>query len=546
MKALLLNPVKERAHSPGVLQIYLYLQNRGVDIDYADINLNPTHLQVLKSFLKRHPEDVLWLGIPADFLSRARVNRFVLTARRWGYTGHISIGGQFPTMYPENYLDMPIDSVILGQGEQVVEELLRRLVKRENWRSIPGLAFREGDRIHCNPNTFDHVPWNLIPENMDLLHFDYTKRDVHIPSSDIESCPNRCTWCPSSFVATAAGYSPRLKIAMKPVERIKKEILYGIRQMQVWYDEHLPDTEDRSVSIYLQDCDAFSTPELLNRNAVLARWISTEILPDTGDIAVHWFLWGTVRSLLPLSKNYLDTLVASKCTILVGIESFSDSQLRRLGKGTTRAQNLAVCRKIGLEGLGILMIFWDPWTTAQEMLDNWSGYMSVLHCPKPADMRQVDKHLELLPGTPLYRRYLPAARRHRQSKVGAIYWYDVLDPGANRLKHIMSQFVHYWCSLREAQQKLCEDKLYPLFTTFRAQGFNKCTFCEQGSHHATDERFKRTFMQILELAAQGERKWWRDAEELAREEILALKKDMEAHIFDGKTLLQLAMEYETR
>lgn len=189
------------------------------------------------------------------------------------------------------------------------------------------------------------------------------------------------------------------------------------------------------------------------------------------------------------------------------------------------------------------MILWDPWATTQEMLDSWSGYMSVLHCPKPVDMKQVDKHLELLPGTLMYRRFLPVARHYRKSKVGSIYWYDVLDSDANRLKQILSQFVHYWCNLREAQQKLCEDKRHPLHAVFQARGFNKCTFCERGSYSETDKRFKRVFMQILELAAQARGKWWDEAEEVVRGEILNLKEDLKAHTFDGKTLFQLAMEY---
>lgn len=542
-KAILLNPVKERTHSYGLLQIYLYLKNKGVTTDYADVNLDSNRFRALKSVLKHHPDDVFWLGMPADFLSHTPVARFVLMVRKWGYEGHISLGGQFPTMYPGYYFDMPIDSVVLGRGERVVEELLGRLAAGDPWDSIPGLAFCKNGRIERNPNTCGPVPWSQIPESMDLLHVDDVKREVHIPSSGIGSCPNQCTWCPENLVATAAGYR-RQTMAFKPVERLKKEILFGIEQMQKRYDEQ-PPVENFSVSFYIHDCDAFSTHNLLNRNAELARWFSEEILPNT-EFKVLWYLWGTVRSLLPLSKDYLDSVTASKCTILVGIESFSDSQLRRLGKGTTREQNLSICEKVGLEGLGILTIFWDPWVTAQEMLDSWSGYLSVLHCPKPADMKRVDKHLELLPGTPLYRQFIPVAQRYRSSRLGTIYWYDVLDPDANRLKQILSQFVHYWCSVREAQQKLCEDRQHPLHGTFQARGFNKCTFCERGFQNVTDKRFKSVFTQILELAAHAKGAWWQEAKQLAREEILALKEDLETHTFDDKTLFELAIKYASK
>ncbi|MBI4672550.1 MAG: cobalamin B12-binding domain-containing protein [Chloroflexi bacterium] len=543
MKAILLNPVKERTHSPGVLQLYLYLKNNGVEVEYADVNLDAGHCAALKRLLKHHPGDILWLGLPSDFLAHNRTARFVNTVRGWGYTGHISLGGEFPTMYPERYLDMPIDSVVLGRGEPVVAELLRRLDAGQDWRTIPGLAFRNGSGIQRNPNTLLAPSWDQIPENMDLVNFDDTARDIHIQSAGFASCPNRCTWCPDRIAFTAAGYR-RVPVAFKPAARVKKEILYGIERTRQWYAEHLPDAEEKAVSIYVHDCDAFSTPELLERNAEIARWVSAELLPNLSDLSLYWFLWGTVRSLLPLSQEHLELLIASHCTILVGIESFSDSQLRRFGKGTTRAQNLAICEKLGLDGTGILMIFLDPWTTAQEMLDNWTGYMSVLRCPKPVDLKQVDKCLELLPGTPMYKRFLPVARRYKQSKVGAIYQYDLLDPNANRLKQILSQFVHYWTSLREAQQKVCEDKQHPLYAAFRARGFSKCTFCEIGWHKQTDQRFKRVFMRILELGVQAEGKWWRAAEELARQEILALKQDLEAHIVEGKTLFEWAMEYQ--
>lgn len=135
------------------------------------------------------------------------------------------------------------------------------------------------------------------------------------------------------------------------------------------------------------------------------------------------------------------------------------------------------------------------------------------------------------------------ARRYKSSKLGTIYWYGVLDADANRLKQILSQFVHYWCSVREAQQRFCEDRQHPLYATFRARGFNKCTFCEEGSHSVSDKRFKSVFVQVLEMAAQAKGKWWQEANQLAQQEILALKEDLEAHIFDGKTLFELALEH---
>lgn len=59
----------------------------------------------------------------------------------------------------------------------------------------------------------------------------------------------------------------------------------------------------------------------------------------------------------------------------------------------------------------------------------------------------------------------------------------------------------------------------------------------------SDKRFKSVFVQVLEMAAQAKGKWWQEANQLAQQEILALKEDLEAHIFDGKTLFELALEH---
>ncbi len=87
--------------------------------------------------------DLVGLGVQFqhrafDFLALSR------RLRALGFTGHLTCGGQFPTMAYREVLERPngVDSVVLHEGEQTVRELADALVRGAPLRAIRGLAIR--------------------------------------------------------------------------------------------------------------------------------------------------------------------------------------------------------------------------------------------------------------------------------------------------------------------------------------------------------------------------------------------------------------------
>ena len=98
----------------------------------------------LAECIARAAPDVL--GISAQFQHRAADFLGLAAALRdQGFAGHITMGGQFPTLaFPEVLADESgVDSVVLYDGEQTFVELLAALRDKTPLRAVPGLALRD-------------------------------------------------------------------------------------------------------------------------------------------------------------------------------------------------------------------------------------------------------------------------------------------------------------------------------------------------------------------------------------------------------------------
>jgi radical SAM superfamily enzyme YgiQ (UPF0313 family) len=100
---------------------------------------------------------------------------------------HISA---IPGSLPESF-----DAAVIGEGEQTFLELLNALEKQgklsiEDYRRIPGMAYREGDEIKLSPDRINMPDLDIIP---------YPRRSIprlgitHMITS--RGCPFSCVYC---------------------------------------------------------------------------------------------------------------------------------------------------------------------------------------------------------------------------------------------------------------------------------------------------------------------------------------------------------------
>lgn len=118
-------------------------------------------------------------------------------------------GGPDPVQYLEDYLHGGVEVVVIGEGEQTVEALMRHLAaNRWSWdraalRDIPGIAFLDEGRIvrtAARPliRPLDRIPWPAR-ERRDLGPYLRTWRERHgetaLQMITSRGCPYHCTWC---------------------------------------------------------------------------------------------------------------------------------------------------------------------------------------------------------------------------------------------------------------------------------------------------------------------------------------------------------------
>jgi len=90
------------------------------------------------------------------------------------------------------------DVLVQGEGERVLPELIGAMAAQRDWRNLPGLLWREGDRIRANParalDDLDDLPLPVYdPDVYPALRGNEKIRIGVLDES--RGCPNRCAFC---------------------------------------------------------------------------------------------------------------------------------------------------------------------------------------------------------------------------------------------------------------------------------------------------------------------------------------------------------------
>jgi anaerobic magnesium-protoporphyrin IX monomethyl ester cyclase len=133
-------------------------------------------------------------GLSMIFTSRGReFCRFAQKLRNAGYGGHIIAGGPFASFNSERLVtEFPLDSVALGEGEQIMCDLAENL---DHLERVPGLCYRRSDgQAVSNPSAgnadkLDDLPW---PKRT-VFHRYFDKPIASILTS--RGCWRECAFC---------------------------------------------------------------------------------------------------------------------------------------------------------------------------------------------------------------------------------------------------------------------------------------------------------------------------------------------------------------
>jgi len=121
----------------------------------------------------------------------------------------IVAGGPDPTQYLDDYFDMGVEVIVIGEGEETLAALMDHLrAHRWQWEPaelprIPGIAWREDGVVRRSPprpliRPLSRIPWPQR-ERRDLDRYFDAWRDRHgetaLSMVTSRGCPYHCTWC---------------------------------------------------------------------------------------------------------------------------------------------------------------------------------------------------------------------------------------------------------------------------------------------------------------------------------------------------------------
>jgi radical SAM superfamily enzyme YgiQ (UPF0313 family) len=225
-----------RPHPPlGVLYLSSHLKARGVDVGVFDSTFQ--RFRDFEECLATTRPAIV--GIAVNLMTKRNALRMIAAAKRRG--ARVVLGGPEPPHYSKEYLDAGADVVVIGEGEQTLEELVPALLDCAASADVPSrLAGIDGIVHACGASppraqlqALDAQPFpDRDAVDLDRYLSAWRTRHGFAPVSLITArgCPYTCTWCSRSVFGTTHRRRSPLNVADE-VESIADRY----RPDRLWY-----------------------------------------------------------------------------------------------------------------------------------------------------------------------------------------------------------------------------------------------------------------------------------------------------------------------
>lgn len=187
-----------RPHPPlGVLYLSSHLKARGIDVGVFDGTFR-SHQDFADTLERERPPVV---GIAVNMMTKRHALGMIAASKRAG--ARVVVGGPDPPYHADAYLAAGADVVVIGEGEQTLEDLLRG----GDLAAVAGIAFRGDDGAVVRTAARALLP-NLdtqpFPDRdaVDIPSYLHAWRQRHgvgtVSLITARGCPYTCTWCSRS------------------------------------------------------------------------------------------------------------------------------------------------------------------------------------------------------------------------------------------------------------------------------------------------------------------------------------------------------------
>lgn len=326
MRVLLVNPfypIDETPSPPlGLAFIAAVLEAAGVTVKILDYVVFPYGRDILASEIQSFKPTVVGLtSVTMTFETAMEVVRDAKTIDPAIIT---VMGGPHVTFRAKDTLaeNSELDAIILGEGEETVVDLVQAIEQLQAWDAIPGLVYRDGQKIvhtgHKPPGIdVDRLP---LPARHLLPIGRYRALNLSISMTTSRGCPFKCIFCVGRKMV---GAKVRYRDPVKVVDEMKILAAYGFEQINL-------------------------ADDLFTANAGHRRAVCAEIV--NRGLNIKWTSFARVDT---VSLDVLEKMKAAGCTaVSFGIESGSPTILKTVRKGITRDQvveAVKLCTRAGLQ-----------------------------------------------------------------------------------------------------------------------------------------------------------------------------------------------------
>lgn len=367
--------------SLGIAYIASFARRRFLKIHIIDSILQKkNNEQIAKEIVEINP---IIVGFSVFQIGYSNTLKIINHLRELGYSGHLTLGGHFPTFaYNEILSSQPqIDSIILHEGEIPFCNLIDTLKSGKDWTTIRSIAYRNSTSIKCNPIEPFIPDLDSIPNpSRDLLQLALKTNDS-ITVSASRGCFYSCSYCtiPSFYNG---------KLGKKWRGRSPIEIVNEIEFLIVKY---------KCKNITFTDENFFGIGQSGKKRVFE---IASEIIKR--DIKIEFSFDCRVDSIEKEIFKHLKK--AGLRSVYLGIENSVDSVLKRWNKTTTNAQNISAIKLLKSLKINIIpgFILWDSDSTIEELQEN----IIFLKKYKSFDYPSLLRKIELRYGNQMTEKYM--------------------------------------------------------------------------------------------------------------------------------------------
>ena len=320
----------------GVLTIASVLEKNGCEIKIIDGQLiNPIFREIIEDIKSFKPD---LIGVSFITAQKHVANKLINDIRD-SVCCPIVVGGAHPTCFPKDTMqdNENIDILMYDEGEESIMDLIGCIKRKESFREVKGIIYRDGNSIIKNPKPSNPVDIDKLPfpaRHLLPIHsyapspFENKKS----PSTSIiisRGCMySRCTFCYRASNMKKSYRCQSIKKTKAEIDYLVKR--YGIKEL-VFYDDNL----------------------LANRNCL-------DKLCDYLIDKRYDLIWSFRGRSCNADYKILEKAKRAGCwNIEIGFESGNQDLLDKIQKGITLKQSKDMarwCNKLGIETVGTFIV----------------------------------------------------------------------------------------------------------------------------------------------------------------------------------------------